>query len=100
MVALVVLVVLVVVVLVVLVTRVVRPAAEVVVGKVAVVTGVVRPAAVVLVVVVVSGRAAAMRAGYLYPLAQTKYELSCILSDIRPQVSILKKYNQTLRSPL
>ena len=54
------LVVLVVVVLVVLVTGVVRPAAGVVVGKVAVVTGVVRLAAVVLVVVVVSGRAAAI----------------------------------------
>ena len=52
----------------------------VVVGKV-VVTGVVRPAAVVLVVVVGSGKAAAMRPGYPYPLPLTKYELSYMLSN-------------------
>ena len=66
----------------------------VVVGRV-VVTEAVRSATVVLVVVVVvvvvgSDRLAAMRPAYPYPLAQTKYELSCMLSDRRPQVSILK----------
>ena len=74
----------------------------VVVGRV-VVTEAVRLATVVLVVVVVvvgSGRLAAMRPAYPYPLAQTKYELSCMLSDRRPQVSILKKCNQTQRNPL
>ena len=66
----------------------------VVVGKV-VVTEVVRSAAVVLMVVVGSGRPAAIRSGYPYPLAPTKYELSFMLSGMRPQVSILKKCNQT-----
>ena len=66
-----------------------------VVVEVVVVTVVDRPAAVVLVVVVGSGRPAAIRPGYLYPLAQTKYELSFMLSGMRPQVSILKKCNQT-----
>ena len=78
---------------------------RVVVGRV-VVTETVRSATVVLVVVVVvvvvvvSGRLAAMRPAYPYPLAQTKYELSCMLSDRRAQVSILKKCNQTQRNPL
>ena len=72
----------------------------VVVGKLVVVTVVVRPAAVVSVVVVRSGRAAAIRPGYPYPLAQTKFELSCMLSGKRPQVSVLKKCNQTQRNPL
>ena len=79
----------------------------VVVGKVVVVTEAVRSATVVLVVVVVvvvvvvgSGRLAAMRPAYPYPLAQTKYELWCMLSDRCPQVSILKKCNQTQRNPL
>ena len=73
----------------------------VVVGRV-VVTEAARSATVVLVVVVVvgSGRLAAMRPAYPYPLAQTKYELSCMLSDRRAQVSILKKCNQTQRNPL
>ena len=75
----------------------------VVVGRV-VVTEAVRSATVVLVVVVVvvvgSDRLAAMRPAYPYPLAQTKYELSCMLSDRRAQVSILKKCNQTQRNPL
>ena len=77
-------------------------AVVVVVGKVVVVTEAVRSATVVLVVVVVvgSGRLAAMRPAYPYPLAQTKYELSCMLSDRRAQVSILKKCNQTQRNPL
>ena len=57
----------------------------VVVGKVVKVTGVVTPAAVV----VGSGKATATRPEYLYPLAQTKYELSCMLSGMRAQVSIL-----------
>ena len=87
----------------VLVVAVVVVKAVVVVGRV-VVTEAVRSATVVLVVVVVvvvgSGRLAAMRPAYPYPLAQTKYELSCMLSDRRPQVSILKKYNQTQRNPL
>ena len=74
-------------------------AVVVVVGKVVVVTKAVRSATVVLVVVV-SGRLAAMRPAYPYPLAQTKYELSCMLSDRRAQVSILKKCNQTQRNPL
>ena len=81
--------------------------AVVVVGKVVVVvTEAVRSATVVLVVVVVvvvvvvSGGLAAMRPAYPYPLVQTKYELSCMLSDRRPQVSILKKCNQTQRNPL
>ena len=76
----------------------------VVVGRV-VVTEAVRSATVVLVVVVVvvvvgSGRLAVMRPAYPYPLAQTKFELSCMLSNRRPQVSILKKCNQTQRNPL
>ena len=90
----------------VLVVAVVVVKVVVVVGRV-VVTEAVRSATVVLVVVVVvvvvvvgSGRLAAMRPAYPYPLAQTKYELSCMLSDRRPQVSILKKYNQTQRNPL
>ena len=66
---------------------------------VGVVTGVVRPAAVVLVVVGL-GRAAAMRSGYPYLFEQTKYELSCMLSDMRAQVSILKKCNHTQHNPL
>ena len=81
---------------------VVRAVVVVVVGKV-VVTEAVRSATVVLVVVVVvvgSDRLAAMRPAYPYPLAQTKYELSCMLSDRRAQVSILKKCNQTQRNPL
>ena len=74
---------------------------EVVVDKVVVVTlVVVRPAAVVLVVVVGSDRPAAIRPGYPYPLAQTKYELSFMLSGMRPQVLILKKCNPTQRNPL
>ena len=47
----------------------------VVVGKLPVLAVVVRPAAVASVVVVRSGRAAAIRPEYPYPLAQTKYEL-------------------------
>ena len=80
---------------------VVRAVVVVVVGKV-VVTEAVRSATVVLVVVVVvgSGMLTAMRPAYPYPLAQTKYELSCMLSDRRAQVSILKKCNQTQRNPL
>ena len=68
---------------------VVAAVVKVVVGKV-VVTVVVWPAAVVG-----SGRPAAICPGYLYPLAQTKYKLSFMLSGMRPQVSILKKCNQT-----
>ena len=88
----------------VLVVAVVVVRVVVVVGRV-VVTEAVRSATVVLVVVVVvvvvgSGRLAAMRPAYPYPLAQTKYELSCMLSDRRAQVSILKKCNQTQRNPL
>ena len=71
----------------------------VVVGKVVVVTVVVvRPAAVVLVVVVGSDRPAAIHPAY--PLAQTKYELSFILSGMRAQVSILQKCNQTQHNSL
>ena len=72
----------------------------VVVGKVGVTVVVVRPAAVVLVVVVGLGRPAAIRPWYPYPLAQTKYELLFMLSGMRPQVSILKKCNQTQRNPM
>ena len=72
----------------------------VVVGNVVVTVVVVRPAAVVLVVVVGSGRPAAIRPWYPYPLAQTKYELLFMLSGMRPQVSILKKCNQTHCNPL
>ena len=60
-------------------------------GKLVVVTVIVKPAALVLVVVVRTGRAVAIHPGYSYPLAQTKYEFSCMLSGMRPQVSILKK---------
>ena len=89
---------LIVVVVVVVVAAVVR---EVVVGKVVVVTlVVVRPAAVVLVVVVESDRPAAIGPGYPYLLAQTKFELSFMLSGMRPQVLILKKCNPTQRNPL
>ena len=62
----------------------------VVVGNVVVTVVVVRPAAVVLAVVVGSGRPAAIRPGYPYPLAQTKYELSFMLLGMRQLVSILK----------
>ena len=73
----------------------------VVMGKVVVVTVVVvRPAAVVLVVVVGSVRPAAICPVYPYPFAQTKYELSFILSGMRAQVSILQKCNQTQHNSL
>ena len=52
---------------------------------------VIRPAAVVLVVVVGSGRSAAIRPAYMYSLAKTKSELSFILAGMHAQVSILKK---------
>ena len=61
---------------------------------------VVRSAAVVLVVVVGSVRPAAICPVYPYPFAQTKYELSFILSGMRAQVSILQKCNQTQHNSL